>query len=418
MKKILVVVLIFASCKDKKAAGLPITPVVPPVDTAANDWAFIPFTKVDSVNPVLVPGGATFVDPLRRGVVKWEEKDVFNPAIAVRNGKLYLLYRAQDKTGKPAGTSRIGLAVSEDGYHFRRRPGPVLYPAADAQKKFEWEGGCEDPRVVQDQGGIYYMTYTAFDGQTARLMVATSTDLVHWIKHGSVFADAYNGKYSRTWSKSGSIVSHYTGGRVVAAKINGKYWMYWGDRDIWAATSDDLIHWAPVEMGAGEKTPGEAGSGGEAAAGAGAGSALKVVVAPRSGYWDSRLVESGPPAMITKAGILLIYNGMNERAGGGGRNERVGGGGTNQRVGGDSTLPEGMYGGGQVLLDANDPTKVLRRLDHNFIHPDKPYEITGQVGQVCFLEGLADFQGHWLLYYGTADSRIAVAVGPDKPRAW
>jgi beta-1,2-mannosidase len=364
---------------DSAAAGSAAVADSAAVDTG---WAFIPFTKVDSVNPVLVPGGATFVDPLRRDLVKWEEKDVFNPAIAVRNGKLYLLYRAQDKTGKPAGTSRIGLAVSDDGYHFRRRPAPVLYPAADAQKKLEWEGGCEDPRVVQDQGGIYYMTYTAFDGQTARLMVATSSDLVHWIKHGSVFADAYNGKYSRTWSKSGSIASHYLGGRVVAAKINGKYWMYWGDHDIWAATSEDLIHWTPVE--------------GDGLAG----SALKIVLAPRSGHWDSQLVESGPPAMITKAGILLIYNGMNER------------------VGGDSTLPEGMYGGGQVLLDANDPTKVLRRLDHNFIHPDKPYEITGQVGQVCFLEGLADFKGRWLLYYGTADSKIAVAVGPDKPMAW
>src|SRR5580658_6575588 len=252
---------------DSAAAGTAAVADSAAVDTG---WAFIPFTKVDSVNPVLVPGGATFVDPLRRDLVKWEEKDVFNPAIAVRNGKLYLLYRAQDKTGKPAGTSRIGLAVSDDGYHFRRRPAPVLYPAADAQKKLEWEGGCEDPRVVQDQGGIYYMTYTAFDGQTARLMVATSSDLVHWIKHGSVFADAYNGKYSRTWSKSGSIASHYLGGRVVAAKINGKYWMYWGDHDIWAATSEDLIHWTPVE--------------GDGLAG----SALKIVLAPRSGHWDSQ----------------------------------------------------------------------------------------------------------------------------------
>ena len=64
------------------------------------------------------------------------------------------------------------------GIILSRRPAPVLYPAADAQKKLEWEGGCEDPRVVQDERGIYYMTYTAFDGQTARLMVATSTDLV------------------------------------------------------------------------------------------------------------------------------------------------------------------------------------------------------------------------------------------------
>jgi len=385
MKKILIFLLIVASCKDRQP--VPVVPLVSHIDSPT-DWALIPFTKADSVNPVLIPAGSTFFDPLPRGLVKWEEKDVFNPAIVVRKGKLYMLYRAQDKTGRPAGTSRIGLAVSDDGYHFIRRPVPVLYPAEDAEKKLEWEGGCEDPRVVQDERGIYYMTYTGFDGETARLLVATSPDLVHWTKHGSAFADAFDGKYSRSWSKSGSIVSRYPGGKIVATKINGKYWMYWGDKDIWAATSDDLVHWTPVEMGSGAGAPAREGS------------ALKIVVGRRSGHWDSDLVESGPPAMITKEGILLIYNGKNRLADG------------------DSSLPEGMYGGGQVLLDIHDPTKVLRRLDHNFIHPDKPYEITGQVDQVCFLEGLADFKGRWLLYYGTADSRIAVAVGPDKPMAW
>lgn len=371
MKKILPVILLVVGCRDKQPAVVaPVIAEVARPAAADSGWALVPFSKVDRVNPVLSPAGGSFLDPLRREPVKWEEKDVFNPAVVVRRGKLYLLYRAQDRVGRPGGTSRIGLAVSDDGYRFTRRSAPVLYPAGDAQRKLEWEGGCEDPRVVEDERGVYYMTYTAYDGRTARLMVATSADLVHWIKHGEAFADAYNGRYSRSWSKSGSIVSRYLGGRIVATKVNGKYWMYWGDHDIWAATSDDLIHWAPVE----------------------AVSALKVVVAPRSGHWDSQLVESGPPAMITKEGILLIYNGMNRRADG------------------DSSLPEGMYGGGQVLLDRNDPTKVVKRLDRFFIHPDKPYEITGQVGQVCFVEGLADFKGRWLLYYGTADSRIAVAV--------
>jgi predicted GH43/DUF377 family glycosyl hydrolase len=346
-------------------------------DTGA-PWALMPFTKVDSVNPVLGPGNGTFFDPLRGALVKWEEKDVFNPAIVVRNGRVYMFYRAQDKVGRPAGTSRIGLALSGDGYHFTRRREPVLYPAGDPQRSLEWEGGCEDPRIVEDDRGIYYMTYTAFDGRTARLLVATSIDLLHWHKHGSVFADAYNGKYSRSWSKSGSIVSRYLDGKIVATKVNGKYWMYWGDKDIWAATSDDLIHWTPVQEAASQ-------------AGAEAGAALKIVVAPRSGHWDSELVESGPPAMITERGILLIYNGMN------------------QRSNGDTSLPEGMYGGGQVLLDIKDPTHVMRRLERNFIQPDKPYEVTGQVNQVCFLEGLAQFKGRWFLYYGTADSKIAVA---------
>jgi predicted GH43/DUF377 family glycosyl hydrolase len=119
---------------------------------------------------------------------------------------------------------------------------------------------------------------------------------------------------------------------------------------------------------------------------------LKIVVPTRSKHFDSDLVESGPPAMLTDKGILLIYNGRNIPAIG------------------DSGLPEGTYAGGQVLMDRNDPTKVIHRLEHYFIRPDKPYEITGQVGQVCFLEALANFKGRWLLYYGTADSKIAVAV--------
>lgn len=337
---------------------------------APADWALAPFVKQDSVNPVLTPGTGRFADPLRGVDVAWEEKDVFNPAVAVRGDSLYLLYRAQDKIGLPAGTSRIGLAVSGDGVHFLRRPAPVLYPDSDAQRVLEWEGGCEDPRLVEDEKGLYYMTYTAFDGKQARLLIATSPDLLHWTKHGPVFARAFGGKYRDGWSKSGSIVSRYEQGRIIATRVAGKYWMYWGDKNIWAATSDDLVNWTPVEMPGGQ---------------------LKIVVATRNKYFDSDLVESGPPAMLTDKGILLIYNGRNIPSIG------------------DSSLPEGMYAGGQVLIDRNDPTRVVHRLEHYFIRPDKPYEITGQVGQVCFLEALANFRDHWFLYYGTADSKIAVA---------
>jgi predicted GH43/DUF377 family glycosyl hydrolase len=47
-------------------------------------------------------------------------------------------------------------------------------------------------------------------------------------------------------------------------------------------------------------------------------------------------------------------------------------------------------------------------MDTCFIKPDKPYEITGQVNRVCFVEGLVHFNNKWLLYYGTADSKIAM----------
>ncbi|HTQ28319.1 MAG TPA: glycoside hydrolase family 130 protein [Puia sp.] len=360
------------------------------VNTSASQtdsgWALTPFKKLDAVNPVLVPGQGSFRCPVRKANVRWEEKDVFNPAIVVKDQKLWMLYRAQDRVGHPDGTSRIGVAESTDGLHFSRHAAPVVYPDNDAWKKYEWEGGCEDPRVVEDGQGTYYMTYTAFDGRLARLMVAKSRDLQHWTKQGPAFAKAYAGKYLDKWSKSGSIVSRYTDGRVIATKINGKYWMYWGDQYIWAATSDDLLNWQPVEMQPGEKPPialrGQALNMPE----------LKIVVPTRRKKFDSDLVESGPPAMLTDKGIVLIYNSRNDPAVG------------------DSSLVEGTYAAGQVLLDRNNPLQIIDRMPGYFMKPDKPYEQSGQVNQVCFPEGLAWFQQRWLLYYGTADSKIAVAA--------
>ena len=83
----------------------------------------------------MTPGVESFICPVRKSAVKWNEKDVFNPAVAVRNDTLFLLFRAQDSIGKPGGTSRIGLAWSTDGLHFTKRPEPVLYPDNDAYKK-------------------------------------------------------------------------------------------------------------------------------------------------------------------------------------------------------------------------------------------------------------------------------------------
>ncbi len=354
--------------------------------TQKHPWAMLGFIKADSVNPVLASGTNSFIDPITKKNVLWEEKDVFNPAVVVKDGKVYMLYRAQDKIGLPGGTSRIGLAVSNDGLHFTRSPAPVLYPDNDAYKQMEWQGGCEDPRIVEDDKGTYYMLYTAFDGKIARLLVASSKDLIHWTKHGHAFAKSLNGRYVNKWSKSGSIISRYENEKIIATKVNGKYWMYWGDLFIWAATSDDLINWSPVEMQPGEKPiatlKGQAVNMPH----------LKIVIPTRNKKFDSDLVEPGPPAMITDKGILLIYNSRNIPSIG------------------DTSLVEGTYAAGQVLLDKNDPTKIIDRLDNYFIKPDKPYEITGQVNQVCFLEGLVHFKGKWFLYYGTADSKIAAAV--------
>jgi predicted GH43/DUF377 family glycosyl hydrolase len=355
--------LVVISCQPLKEKQ---TNVIESQTLSDTTWAMLPFVKVDSVNPVLSAGDYTFTCPVRKQKVKWEEKDVFNPAAIVRDDKIYLLYRAEDKIGKFAGTSRLGLAVSDDGLHFTKMKEPVFYPDNDSLKIYEWEGGVEDPRVVESEDGTYILTYTAFDGTIARLLMATSTDLIHWTKKGLVL----QGKYKDTWSKSGAIIARQAGSRIVAEKINGKYWMYFGDTDLFMATSEDLIHWQPVEEN------------GE----------LKSVLKPRPGYFDSRLVESGAYALVREQGILLIYNSMN------------------LDDGGDPSIGKGAYCAGQALFDKNDPTRLIGRLEKNFMKPEKEYEVTGQVNQVCFLEGLVPFKGRWFLYYGTADSKIAVAI--------
>jgi beta-1,2-mannosidase len=330
------------------------------------NWAILPFVKVDSLNPILAAGGGRFFCPILKKEISWEKKDVFNPAAVVRNDSVFLIYRAEDTIGKYAGTSRLGLAVSADGLHFIRKKEPILFPEDDEMKIYEWEGGIEDPRIVEGEDGTYTMTYTAYDGKVARLCIASSTNLVKWIKHGLVL----QGKYTDSWSKSGAIVVKQVGEKIVARKINGKYWMYFGDTDLFLATSDDLIHWQPMEEG----------------------NKIKSVLQPRGGYFDSRLVESGPFALLTEKGIVLIYNAMN------------------LDVGGDSTIAKGAYCAGQALFDANDPSKLIDRLEKNFLRPDKPYEISGQINQVCFVEGLVPFHGKWFLYFGTADSKIAVGI--------
>jgi predicted GH43/DUF377 family glycosyl hydrolase len=330
-------------------------------------WALLPFEKVNDSNPILGPTEqGVFTCPILKQEVKWQEKDVFNPAAVVRNDTIFLLYRAEDTIGKYAGTSRIGLAWSTDGVHFTRRNEPILFPSEDFMKIFEWEGGIEDPRIVEREEGVYILTYTAYDGKLARLCIASSNDLINWTKHGPVLTD----QFIDTWSKSGAIVAKQKGDKIYAERINGKYWMYFGDTDLFMATSEDLIHWQPVlENGK-----------------------LKSVLKPRPGYFDSRLVESGPYALVTNNGILLLYNGMNHDSEG------------------DVAIAKGAYCSGQVLFDVNDPTKIIDRLEKNFLMPDQPYEMEGQVNQVCFIEGLVPYKGNWYLYYGTADSKIGVAV--------
>lgn len=277
------------------------------------------------------------------------------------------MYRAEDAGGERqigGHTSRIGLAESRDGLHFTRRATPVLYPDTDSQRANEWPGGVEDPRIVESPDGTYILTYTQWNRDVPRLAVATSRDLTSWQKHGPAFARAGGGKYLRRESKSGAILSRAKGDRLIATRVNGKYWMYWGVPTIRLATSDNLLDWTPVEDSAGQAI---------------------AALAPRARGFDSWLVEAGPPALLTPGGIVVLYNA------------------------GDSATH--AYSGGQALFDRNNPMRLIARSDTAFIKPTEAYERTGQYVQgTTFVEALVPFKGKWFLYYGTADSRVGVAV--------
>ena len=332
----------------------------------SDSWPLLGFDKQDDINPILVPDdGSTFHCPINDSLVRWESRNVLNPTALVKDGNVILIYRAQDQNM----VSRLGMAISEDGLSFTRQPNPVFFPVNDSTSISEWPGGVEDPRIVVSEEGEYILTYTAYDGKMARLFVASSVDLKNWERHGPVLG---TGKYKDTWSKAGAIVSKLEGNRIIASKVQGKYWMYFGDTNLYMAISDDLKSWQVLEDTQLNK--------------------MISVLHPRRGYFDSRLVEPGPYALIRDEGILLIYNSMNAKEYN------------------DPALPVGTYSAGQALFDRNKPYQLIDRLSDHFIHPNKEYERLGEVNEVCFVEGLVNFRDKWYLYYGTADSNIAVAV--------
>jgi predicted GH43/DUF377 family glycosyl hydrolase len=210
----------------------------------------------------------------------------------------------------------------------------VIEPEFD----YETPGGCEDPRIIQIND-TFYLTYTAYDGETARLALAASKDLIHWKKKGIIIP--------LEWSKAGAILPR---------KVNDKYVMYFGDKNILIAYSDDLLNWTVDE---------------------------EPLLKPREGYFDNRIVEPGPPPVLLDEGILLIYNGSNK---------------------------EIHYETGWVLISKNNPKKVIARSETPILSLSESWERYGQVPNVIFVEGMVQYKNTWFLYYGAADTYIGVAM--------
>ncbi|MEW6578302.1 MAG: glycosidase [Chloroflexota bacterium] len=199
-------------------------------------------------NPILMPSTHN----------PWETDNVFNAAVVQHNGLVYMYYRAQGLDR----ISRIGCAISTDGYHFNRLEKPVLEPG----NEFE-VFGVEDPRITE-LDGVYYMLYTAYSLHGTRVALARSTNLIAWERLGIVLPDEDN--------KDAALFPR---------KIGGRYVMFHRrPPDMWIAYSDDLLHWTDHQ----------------------------IIMRPRPGTWESVRIGAGGPPFHTEGGWLVFYHGYNE----------------------------------------------------------------------------------------------------------
>jgi predicted GH43/DUF377 family glycosyl hydrolase len=243
-----------------------------------------------SANPILTP----------QPDVAWCSQKVYNPAVTYDGETYTMLFRAVGNDW----ISRLGFATSLDGVSFTASAEPIMKPQRP------WEAmGCEDPRLSR-LGQRYYLSYTAFDGQTARAALAHSLPGWQANPRPTVADD---------WSKSAALFPQMIGKR---------YWLYFGDSQVWAASSDDLNHWDVL------KTP---------------------VLSRRAGSFDAGYVEMGPPPILTKRGWLVLYHGI------------------------DRADAERTYALGAALFAHDDPLKLLWRSTHPLLTPSEAYETSSLI---------------------------------------
>jgi predicted GH43/DUF377 family glycosyl hydrolase len=279
-------------------------------------------------NPVILPS-LDYKDKSR-------EISVYNPGAVVKGKKVFLFYRS-DTYLKGKITSTINLAVSNDGLRFINK-GVVIKPTTKTEKI-----GCEDPRIVKIDKQ-YLLTYTGYSGKDSKgkvkvaLCGAVSRDLLKWKKIGVLIKN----------DKSGGVVQNY--------KHKDNYVMYFGGDKIQLAFSEDLKNWKTDK---------------------------KAVLKNRGGdYFDSHLVEVGPPPVLIDEGILVIYNGHKYN----------------------------KFCTGVAIFDKKNPSKLIKRYEKPILEPKEYWEKFGTANNIVFSTSLIKFAGKWLLYYGGADKAIGVAT--------
>jgi beta-1,2-mannobiose phosphorylase / 1,2-beta-oligomannan phosphorylase len=295
----------------------------------------------------------------------WESKAVFNPAAIYENGKVHLIYRAVGDMD----VSVLGYATSTDGFTIDERlDEPIYIP------RKSWEGlrgggpgyaglfasgsaygGCEDPRItkVEDK---YYMTYVAYDGWGPPRVAMTSIS-------EKDFA-------SRNWDqwKEPVLISRpgvvNKNACIFPEKINGKYCIF---HRIFPNMLIDFVD--NLDFDGHTYLRGDA------------------YISPRKKMWDSRKIGVGAPPIKTKYGWLMIYQAVGDQ-------------------------DPSRYKMGAMLLDLNNPAKVLFRTKNPILWPDQAYENEGLKFGVAYPCGAVDKDGTLMVYYGGADMVVCAAQAP------
>ena len=293
----------------------------------------------------------------------WESKATFNPSAIEAKGKVHLIYRAIGDDD----SSALGYATSHDGYNISDRPSSPAYmrqghfsrpdislSPIDYISGGGWNGGCEDPRLTL-LGGTVYMLYTAFDGWGSLRLALTS------IKLKELEDKNWNWKKAVMISPPNEIHKNWV---LFPEKIKGKYAIL---HSFYPKIKID--YFASLNEFDGKKFI----------------KSDNARPADPSRTWDSWFRGVGPSPIKTDIGWLVLYHAMNHRN------------------------PD-RYRLGAIVLDSEDPTKILYRSQNPILEPEEDYENSGHKWGVVYSCGALVKNGTLFVYYGGADKVIGVAT--------
>ncbi|MGE5041726.1 MAG: hypothetical protein ACM3IJ_02380 [Candidatus Levyibacteriota bacterium] len=284
--------------------------------------------------------------------LEWQGYATYNPAAIYEDGKVHIIYRAQSHDG----TSVFGYANSRDGLHIDEILNyPIYIPRESFEKKTAPKGnsGCEDPRITKIDDR-FYMTYTAYDGKNPPRVAMTSILVKDFLAKNWIWEKPKLISPPGVDDKDACIIKKKSGDGYIAFHRLGEV--------IWLDFLRDLEFPDKKFLTGG------------------------IIAQARKDRWDNVKIGIAAPPIETEHGWVLLYHGVQE--------------------------PGFYYKTGAMLLDYNDPRKILARTEDPVFDPEMPYELTGQVPNVVFACGAVVINGIIYLYYGGGDSVVGVATMP------